>query len=49
MVARLSEASRIGEGDEAELWLDNGRVHLFDPESGDNLAAAASGNGARAS
>jgi multiple sugar transport system ATP-binding protein len=49
MVARLSEASRIGERDEAELWLDNRRVHLFDPESGDNLAAAASGNGARAS
>jgi multiple sugar transport system ATP-binding protein len=48
MVARLSEASKIGEGDEAELWLDNRRLHLFDPESGDNLSTALSGDGARA-
>jgi multiple sugar transport system ATP-binding protein len=48
MVARLNEMSEIGEGDEAELWLDNRRLHLFDPESGDNLAAAPSGDGTRA-
>ena len=49
MVARLSEDSQIREGDEAEIWLDNRRVQLFDPESGDNLTGPASGNGAAAS
>ena len=48
MVARLSEESKIGEGDEAELFLDNRRVQLFDPQSGDNLAGPPSGNGAGA-
>jgi multiple sugar transport system ATP-binding protein len=48
LVARLNEMSEISEGDEVELWLDTRRLHLFDPESGDNLTAAPSGNGARA-
>ncbi|MDP9189387.1 MAG: hypothetical protein M3O25_09080 [Actinomycetota bacterium] len=48
MVARLGEESQIGEHDDAELWLDNRRVQLFDPESGDNLTSGGSGNGAGA-
>jgi multiple sugar transport system ATP-binding protein len=48
LVARLNEMSEISEGDEVELWLDTRRLHLFDQESGDSLAAAPSGNGARA-
>jgi multiple sugar transport system ATP-binding protein len=48
LVARLNEMSEISEGDEVELWLDTRRLHLFDPETGDNLAAAPSGDGARA-
>jgi hypothetical protein len=27
----------VQEGAESELWLDPTRMHLFDPESGDNL------------
>jgi hypothetical protein len=26
----------VQEGAESELWLDPTRMHLFDPESGDN-------------
>jgi multiple sugar transport system ATP-binding protein len=48
LVARLNEMSEIREGDEIELWLDTRRLHLFDPDSGENLAGAPSGNGAGA-
>jgi multiple sugar transport system ATP-binding protein len=37
MVARIDPASRIAKGDEAELWLDAGRLLLFDPKTGSNL------------
>ncbi len=37
VVARLEAASEIKRGDEAELWVDTGKLHLFDPESGDRL------------
>lgn len=33
----IDAASRIREGREAEFWLDSRKVHVFDPESGDNL------------
>jgi len=33
----LDAESRVAEGSEAELWLDPSRMHLFDPESGENL------------
>ncbi|HEX3292648.1 MAG TPA: sn-glycerol-3-phosphate ABC transporter ATP-binding protein UgpC [Solirubrobacterales bacterium] len=49
LVARLNEMSEIQEGDEIELWLDTSRLHLFDPDSGENLAGTPSGNGAAAS
>ncbi len=37
VVARLDPASRVKEGEEAKLWVDTRRVHLFDPETGDSL------------
>jgi multiple sugar transport system ATP-binding protein len=37
LVVTLDAESRVAEGEEAELWLDPSRMHLFDPESGDNL------------
>ncbi len=37
VVARLDPTSQVREGAEAQLWLDIRRIHLFDPETGDNL------------
>jgi len=37
LVVSLDGASRIREGDEAEIWVDSSRVHLFDPSTGENL------------
>jgi multiple sugar transport system ATP-binding protein len=37
LVARLDPASRVREGEEAQLWVDTTRLHLFDPETGDSL------------
>ena len=37
LVVTLDAESRVAEGQEAELWLDPARMHLFDPETGDNL------------
>ncbi|HEY8202620.1 MAG TPA: sn-glycerol-3-phosphate ABC transporter ATP-binding protein UgpC [Actinomycetota bacterium] len=37
LVVSLDTASTIGPGEEAELWFDPGRMHLFDPASGANL------------
>jgi multiple sugar transport system ATP-binding protein len=37
--ARLDPASRVREGDDAELWLDATKIHLFDARSGDSLRA----------
>jgi multiple sugar transport system ATP-binding protein len=37
VVARLDPASRVKEGEEAELWVDASKLHLFDPSSGDSL------------
>jgi multiple sugar transport system ATP-binding protein len=37
LVVTLDPESRVKEGEEAELWLDPSRMHLFDPASGDNL------------
>ncbi len=37
LVVSLDTASRVKDGETAELWFDSGRMHLFDPASGDNL------------
>jgi len=39
MVARLGRASRLRQGDEAELWFDITQIHLFDDHDGQNLLA----------
>jgi multiple sugar transport system ATP-binding protein len=36
-VVALDPDSQIARGQEAELWFDPARMHLFDPASGDNL------------
>ena len=33
----LDGASRIKEGEEAEIWVDTAKMHLFDPATGENL------------
>ena len=43
VVARLDAASTIREGKEAELSFDPAKVHLFDPDSGDNLSVGRGG------
>jgi len=37
LVISLDGASRIKEGDEAEIWVDAAKMHLFDPGTGENL------------
>jgi multiple sugar transport system ATP-binding protein len=37
LVVSLDTASHIQKGEEAELWFDSSRMHLFDPASGENL------------
>ncbi len=37
LVVSLDAESELAEGEEAELWLDPARMHLFDPASGENL------------
>ena len=37
MVVSLDGASRISDGDEAQIWVNASKMHLFDPETGENL------------
>ncbi len=39
IVARLDPASKVREGEEAELWMDASKLHLFDSSSGRSLRA----------
>ncbi len=41
VVARLDPATRISEGDNAQLWADARSLHVFDPATGRNLSVAA--------
>jgi len=45
VVARLDAASTVTEGAEAELSFDPAKVHLFDPDSGENLSVGRGGGG----
>jgi multiple sugar transport system ATP-binding protein len=37
LVISLDGASRVKEGDEAEIFVDASKIHLFDPTTGENL------------
>ena len=37
IVVTLDAASRVRGGRDAELWLDTRKIHIFDPETGENL------------
>jgi multiple sugar transport system ATP-binding protein len=41
LIVSLDSASRIKDGDEAELFVDARKMHLFEPGSGDNLTLQA--------
>ena len=45
IVARLDAATRIAEGQDAELWVDSRAMHIFDPATGRNLSLASDGDG----
>jgi multiple sugar transport system ATP-binding protein len=40
VTARLDAATRVREGQEAELWADTRSMHVFDPQTGKNLTAS---------
>ncbi|KWX68708.1 ABC transporter ATP-binding protein [Mycobacterium sp. NAZ190054] len=44
----LDPLSRVRPGDRATLWLDAERLHLFDPQSGENLTRATEARGRHA-
>lgn len=37
LVVSLDGSSRIREGEEAEIWVDGTKIHLFEPSTGENL------------
>ncbi|SDD48742.1 ABC transporter ATP-binding protein [Nocardioides lianchengensis] len=37
LVVALDGTSRIKEGEEAQIWIDSRKMHLFDPATGENL------------
>jgi multiple sugar transport system ATP-binding protein len=37
LVVALDASSRIQKGEDASIWVDAGRMHLFDPKTGENL------------
>ncbi|HEY1274042.1 MAG TPA: sn-glycerol-3-phosphate ABC transporter ATP-binding protein UgpC [Thermoleophilaceae bacterium] len=43
IVARLDPASGVRQGEEAELWVDATKLHLFDPDDGRSLTSEESG------
>ena len=45
VVARLGAASKVRQGQEAELWFNSEHVHLFDPETGKSLLGAGPDDG----
>ena len=49
VVARIDAATRIREGDDAELWADLRSMHVFDPATGRNITLGDSGEARGAS
>jgi multiple sugar transport system ATP-binding protein len=47
IIVALDSASRIRDGEEAELHVDSSRMHLFEPGTGDNLTLRAVGEDER--
>jgi multiple sugar transport system ATP-binding protein len=45
IAARLDAATKIREGQDAELWVDGRSIHVFDPASGRNLSLAVRSDG----
>ena len=45
LVIGLDGSSRIDEGDEAEIFVDSSKMHLFDPATGENLTLDTSNAG----
>jgi len=45
IAARLDAATTIGEGQDAELWVDARPMHIFDPATGRNLSLAGDDGG----
>ncbi len=43
VVARIDAATRIREGDDADLWVDARTMHVFDPATGRNIALESGG------
>ncbi len=37
LVISLDGTSRVAAGDDAEIWVDTSKMHLFDPSTGENL------------
>ncbi|CAN5691065.1 sn-glycerol-3-phosphate ABC transporter ATP-binding protein UgpC [soil metagenome] len=37
LVVSLDGTSKVAEGDEAEIWVNTAKMHLFDPATGENL------------
>jgi len=48
LVARLEPTSKVKRRDTAKLWADTAKLHLFDPESGENLTRSSGGDGDQA-
>ncbi len=48
LVARLEPTSKVKRRDTAKLWADTAKLHLFDPQSGENLRRSSSGDGNQA-
>jgi multiple sugar transport system ATP-binding protein len=46
VVARIDAATRLREGQDAELWVDVRSIHVFDPTTGQNLTASTEAGGA---
>jgi multiple sugar transport system ATP-binding protein len=45
LVISLDGASRVSEGDEAEIYVNSDHMHLFDPSTGENLTLDAGAAG----